>query len=114
MDIKNKLTVQFILRLIIFVFTLIILLAFGLIYIGSNLIKQEMTVDPSLMTSEDIEIYVPIKDGKVTDVSESLKKAIKSKNGWLQVISPKGEVIYAYNTPNDIPTTYQFEDLLQR
>lgn len=113
MDIKNKLTVQFILRLIIFVFTLIILLAFGLIYIGSNLIKQEMTVDPSLMTSEDIEIYVPIKDGKVTDVSESLKKAIKSKNGWLQVISPKGEVIYAYNTPNDIPTTYQFEDIVR-
>ncbi|OLP65209.1 hypothetical protein BACPU_17430 [Bacillus pumilus] len=52
------------------------------------------------------------EDGEL-EADDQLKQAVKTRDGWLQVIDSKKQSIYDYHLPQSIPTSYQKDEMIK-
>lgn len=101
-------TLQFILLWIFVLITLIICLLFLLQYLVNQDLKRTFPIGAveTIISETDIqnnEVHLP----------KRWIDLLTDRGYWLQVVNEQGSVIYALNTPSDIPTTYSATHLLQ-
>ncbi|MBY0600330.1 sensor histidine kinase [Bacillus bingmayongensis] len=105
MNLSRRLIIQFIIQHIFVLFTLLIavIIAFGyLAYLVSTTLYEPNVPEFDNFT---LSHYVSSENGRITLGSE-VKEIIKNQNDWLQIVDEKGKVLYHFNTPEDVPTSY--------
>ncbi|MBM7362660.1 sensor histidine kinase [Priestia taiwanensis] len=58
-----------------------------------------------------LEYGIEIEDSEAY-IKGEIRESVLAKDGWLQVIDEEGVVIGSVNTPNDVPVSYRFIDLV--
>lgn len=111
MDIKKRLMIQFIIRLLL-IGTVLVVLILGVIwFIAVKMIEMELNRDfasaglPLLMES------VHKSDGEF-QLEETLLQKVEESGGWLQIVNAKGEVEKSYFVPDDVPNRYNPGELI--
>jgi signal transduction histidine kinase len=110
MDIHKRFIVQFFIQLILvfILFFFILLLVWAII--GFSIMNDEVTQDLSKADSTFFSNRITIQNEKVT-YDKELKKLVEKQNGWLLVLTTNGDVIGAYNTPENTPSHFKESEL---
>ncbi|MDM5286020.1 sensor histidine kinase [Peribacillus frigoritolerans] len=110
MNIHKRFIVQFFIQLIlVFIIFFFILLSIWAI-IGFSIMNDEVTQDLSKADSTFFSDRVTIQ-GKKVAFDDELKQLAKNQNGWLLVLTTKGDVIGAYNTSENVPSHFNESEL---
>lgn len=110
MNIHKRFIVQFFIQLIlVFIIFFFILLSIWAI-IGFSIMNDEVTQDLSKADSTFFSDRITIQGKKVT-FDDELKQLAKNQNGWLLVLTTKGDVIGAYNTSENVPSHFNESEL---
>lgn len=111
MNLHKRLIVQFIIQhSIILIFSLFAVFLAFIYFI--NLI-DDIWFQPNLSNSDSFAVsqYVYKEDEKII-LNKDVKKYIKEKNDWLQVVDKNGEILYSFNSPEDVPKSYTKTSLI--
>lgn len=111
MNIHKRFIVQFFIQLIlVFILLFFILLSIFAI-ISFSIMSNEVTQDLSKADSLFFSNRITIQGEKVT-FDEELKQLATNQNGWLLVLTAKGDVIGAYNAPEQVPAHFTESELV--
>ncbi|TMU83456.1 HAMP domain-containing histidine kinase [Bacillus sp. BHET2] len=111
MNLRKKLTMNFLSHFIIFLVVMIGLIITALVTLSFIISRAEMKSDFSRTSIEYLEHAIKIK-GQEVKMNQDVKDSVKKNNGWLQVVRSTGHVIGRYNTPSELPYSYNFTDIL--
>ncbi|KFN01526.1 sensor histidine kinase [Bacillus clarus] len=111
MNLNKRLIVQFIMQHIFVLFTLLIAVIAAFVYL-SMLITSTL-YEPNIPDSDGFTIsqYISAEDEHIT-IKEEVKDLIAEKNDWLQIVDENGNILYHFNTPKDVPTSYTKTSLI--
>lgn len=111
MNFNKRLIIQFILQHVFVLVTLLIAVIASFSYLifllNSTLYEPNISDYDTFTISE----YISSEDNNITLKSE-VKDLITEKSDWLQIVDEDGKVLYNFNTPNDVPTSYTKTSLL--
>ncbi|WP_459500679.1 ATP-binding response regulator [Bacillus sp. C1] len=111
MNLRRRLIIQFILQHSFVLFTLLIAVIMAFAYlvhlINTNLYEPNVPEFDTFTISQ----HVSLEDERIT-LSSEMKELIEKKNDWLQVIDENGKVLYNFNTPKDVPSSYTKTSLI--
>lgn len=110
MNIHKRFIVQFFIQLILVFILLFFILMIVWAIIGFSIESNEVTKDLSKADSFFLSNKITIQGKKVT-IADDLKKMVTNQNGWLLVLTGKGDVIGSYNTPEQIPRHFSESEL---
>ncbi|MEK3741994.1 HAMP domain-containing sensor histidine kinase [Brevibacillus sp. FSL K6-0770] len=106
MNLRKKLIIQYVRQFFGFLLVLLLCLIGSLIVLGYRLMNEELETDLSRLVASDLRMQLEWEQDKIS-VNDRVKKSVDSHNGWLQIIDPKGTLLYAYRTPATIPQAYE-------
>lgn len=106
MNLRKKLIIQYVRQFFGFLLVLLLCLIGSLIVLGYRLMNEELETDLSRLVASDLRMQLEWERDKIS-VNDRVKKSVDSHNGWLQIIDPKGKLLYAYRTPATIPQAYE-------
>ncbi|MBE5105803.1 HAMP domain-containing histidine kinase [Bacillus thuringiensis] len=111
MNLNKRLIIQFILQHVFVLVTLLIAVVAAFTYL--SFLVTSISYEPNIPDSDSFTIsrYISSEDGDITLKTE-VKDLIKEKNDWIQIVEEKGKVLYQFNTPSDVPTSYTKTSLL--
>lgn len=110
MNINKRFLVQFFIQLIlIFSIFLFVFLSFWAI-IGFSIMKDEANQDLSKVDSYFFSDLITIQGEKVK-IDEELKQLVTNQNGWILILTAKGNIIGSYNAPKQIPKHFKVSEL---
>lgn len=105
MNFSRKLVIQFVIQHICILFTLLIAVLISFMYliylVDTTLYESNVPEFDSYMISQS----VSLEDGRIS-LDSDVKDIIKEKNDWLQIVDENGKVLYDFNSPDDIPSSY--------
>ena len=105
MNMKRRLTVRFIIQMIIAAFTALIIASVCLIWVFQQLNEISINKDfASVGLEQLVESSKLTPDGIRFDAK--LLEQVKLNNGWLQSLDENGAVDHSYLVPNDVPKRY--------
>jgi signal transduction histidine kinase len=111
MNLRKKLTMHFLSHFIVMLVIIILLIITALVTLSFIISRSEMKSD-FMRTSDDyLEHAIGINGQEVT-MNQDVKDSVRKNDGWLQVVEQGGRVIGKFNTPEDLPETYDFIDIL--
>jgi signal transduction histidine kinase len=110
MNIHKRFIVQFFFQLVLVFILLFFILMIVWAIIGFSLQSNEVTKDLSKADHYFFSDMITIKGEKVT-FADDLKKMTMNQNGWLLVLTGKGDVIGSYNTPEQVPSHFKESEL---
>lgn len=105
MNFNKRLIIQFIMQHVFVLVTLLIAVVTAFTYL--IFLVTSTSYEPNIPDAENFMIarYISSEDGNISLKAE-VKDLIKEKNDWIQVVEENGKVLYHFNTPNDVPTSY--------
>ncbi|PGB16926.1 ATP-binding response regulator [Bacillus toyonensis] len=111
MNLNKRLIIQFILQHVFVLVTLLIAVVAAFTYL--IFLVTSISYEPNIPDSDSFTIsrYISSEDGDITLKTE-VKDLIKEKNDWIQIVEENGKVLYQFNTPSDVPTSYTKTSLL--
>lgn len=110
MNIHKSFIVQFFIQLtLVFILFFFILLSIWAI-IGFSIMSDEVSQDLSKADSTFFSNRITIQGEKVT-FDTKLKQLATNQNGWLLVLTSKGDVIGSHNAPDQVPTHFKKSEL---
>lgn len=111
MNFNKRLIIQFILQHVFVLVTLLIAVIASFSYLifllNSTLYEPNISDYDTFTISE----YISSEDNNIT-LKSKVKDLITEKSDWLQIVDEDGKVLYNFNTPNDVPTSYTKTSLL--
>ncbi|MGH0587809.1 sensor histidine kinase [Bacillus mycoides] len=111
MNFNKRLIIQFILQHVFVLVTLLIAVIASFSYLifllNSTLYEPNISDYDTFTISE----YISSEDNNIT-LKSKVKDLITEKSDWLQIVDEDGKVLYSFNTPNDVPTSYTKTSLL--
>jgi signal transduction histidine kinase len=111
MNVRKKLTVHFLSHFILMLIIIIILITTALVAMSFIISRSEMKSDFTRTSEDYLEHAIEIDENGVK-MNQDVKDSVRKKDGWLQVLNQEGRVIGRYNTPRDLPDTYNLIDIL--
>ncbi|USK36447.1 HAMP domain-containing histidine kinase (plasmid) [Bacillus sp. F19] len=111
MNLRKKLTFHFVLHFILMLVVIISLIIAALVSLSFVITQSEMKADFTRVSKEYLEHAITIEENEAT-LNKAVKESVTKKGGWLQIIAETGEVIGEYNTPEKLPDSYNFTDIL--
>lgn len=105
-------------------FLLIVLAVFSVVFVVNSIIFLVLIAEQntsSFDTADSITVqdftrqldeHIVLTDGTISFPSETYEQ-LAHFNAWLQVIDFSGNVVYSYNTPDNVLTTYRPVDIIQ-
>lgn len=111
MNFNKRLIIQFILQHVFVLVTLLIAVVASFSYL--IFLLNSTLYEPNISDYDTFTIsqYISSEDNNITLKSE-VKDLITEKSDWLQIVDEDGKVLYSFNTPNDVPTSYTKTSLL--
>lgn len=109
MTVIQRLVFRYISQFVFVLFVIIVALITSTLLIGFTLLEQESGNDISTLSSDYLEVAISIEDDEV-EVRDSLLEGLESQDAWLQIVSEEGTVLYSYEAPEEIPTSYSTPD----
>lgn len=111
MNLNKRLIIQFILQHVFVLVTLLIAVVVAFTYL--IFLVTSISYEPNIPDSDSFTIsrYISSEDGDIT-LKKEVKDLIKEKNDWIQIVEENGKVLYQFNTPSDVPTSYTKTSLL--
>ncbi|ETI69983.1 sensor histidine kinase [Neobacillus vireti] len=110
MNIHKRFIVQFFIQLIlIFILFFLILISISVI-IGFSNTKNEVALDLSKADDSFVSNRITISGNKAT-FNDELKSLAANQNGWLLVLTQKGDVIGSYQAPKQVPAHFTQSEL---
>ncbi|MCU5472499.1 sensor histidine kinase [Bacillus paranthracis] len=105
MNFNKRLIIQFIMQHVFVLVTLLIAVVAAFTYL--IFLVTSTSYEPNIPDAENFMIarYISSEDGDISLKAE-VKDLIKEKNDWIQVVEENGQVLYHFNTPSDVPTSY--------
>ena len=105
MNFNKRLIIQFILQHVFVLVTLLIAVVAAFTYL--IFLVTSTSYEPNIPDADNFMIarYISSEDGNISLKAE-VKDLIKEKNDWIQVVEENGKVLYHFNTPSDVPTSY--------
>lgn len=112
MNLRKRLIIQFIIQHAIILISALFAVFVAFIYLVK--LVDDIWLQPNLSNSDSFTIsqYVYKEDDTIVLDSE-VKKYIKEKEDWLQVVDKNGKVLYAFNLPEDVPKSYTKTSLVR-
>lgn len=112
MNVRRRLTSRFVFHFILLLFVIVIFLISILFHLAFKISSMEMNHNFTKVYDSYLKYGIEI-DGEKAMMDNEIHDAVLSKNGWLQIIDEQGRVIGSINTPDDIPISYNFIDLVE-
>lgn len=111
MNFNKRLIIQFILQHVFVLVTLLIAVVASFSYL--IFLLTSTLYEPNIADSDSFTIsqYLSSENGHISLQSE-VRDLIKEKDDWLQVVDDNGKILYNFNTPSDVPTSYTKTSLL--
>lgn len=111
MNLNKRLIIQFILQHVFVLVTLLIAVVAAFTYL--IFLVTSISYEPNIPDSDSFTIsrYISSENGDIT-LKKEVKDLIKEKNDWIQIVEENGKVLYQFNTPSDVPTSYTKTSLL--
>ncbi|PFN09172.1 sensor histidine kinase [Bacillus cereus] len=105
MNLSRRLIIQFIIQHLFVLFTLLIAVIVAFAYLGHLFSTTLYDSNVPEFDNFTISQYISSENGRVT-LSSEIKEIVEKKNDWLQVVDENGNVLYDFNTPEDVPGSY--------
>ena len=112
MNVKSRMMFHFFAQLF---FTFVAVFVIGIllfIFLVSFLIKDELQANPKKAIVENLPTTTLLEFGDSVKIRSHWKEKLEEEHMWLQIVNEQGEVIYAYNTPDDLQDFYKLNELL--
>ncbi|MGI2293213.1 sensor histidine kinase [Paenibacillus sp. GXUN7292] len=110
MKVQNRITLHFILQLILYsVFVIIALLTLVFILIG-RMTNEEMKQNVPVGALQAVTSEALYENGSIT-LNKYWDSFLVKHQLWLQIINSNGKVIHTINKPDDVPEQYNLKEL---
>ncbi|CAM4088465.1 histidine kinase [Bacillus manliponensis] len=112
MNLRKRLIIQFIIQHAIILISALFAVFIAFMYLIKLL--DDVWFQPNFSSSDSFTVsqYV-YKDDDQIILDGEVKKYIKKKSDWLQVVNNDGKILYSFNLPADVPTSYTKTSLVR-
>ncbi|WP_079504883.1 sensor histidine kinase [Mesobacillus jeotgali] len=109
--IKRDLTLYFIFRFLFLLIMVMMFLGGMILYLSYQILQNETKGNFHRTTREYLESSLHRENGEIR-IENKMKQAVKTQNGWVQILNESGEAVEGYHVPEGVPERYELNDFL--
>lgn len=112
MTVTQRLVIKFIVQMVLALSLLIFFCLIGLLILAFSILEQDEKEDFSKTPGDFLQQSISLHSGRL-NVKENIEERILNQNGWFQIIDEEGKVQYSLNTPQNFPSAYSKQQIIE-